>query len=177
MVLDIVEHYLQIRKLGYLRLDGQTPVTERQDMINQYNTDDTIFIFLLSTKAGGLGINLTAADTVIIHDIDFNPYNDKQAEDRAHRMGQKKPVTIYKLLSENTIEEGMFMVAQEKLDLEKEITRNSEDEVQEHKCMVRMLSMALGMDSNKAETLLSPASLKDKINCTEIKTNNSDYDD
>lgn len=72
------------------RLDGSTPVTDRQDLINEYTEDDSIFIFLLSTKAGGLGINLTAADTVIIHDIDFNPYNDKQAEDRCHRVGQKR---------------------------------------------------------------------------------------
>lgn len=65
-------------------------MTDRQFLINQYMEDESIFIFLLSTKAGGLGINLTAADTVIIHDIDFNPYNDKQAEDRCHRVGQKR---------------------------------------------------------------------------------------
>ena len=59
-------------------------------MIDEFTHDPSIFIFLLSTKAGGLGINLTAADTVIIHDIDFNPYNDKQAEDRCHRVGQTK---------------------------------------------------------------------------------------
>lgn len=76
------------------RLDGSTPVTDRQCLINQYMEDESIFIFLLSTKAGGLGINLTAADTVIIHDIDFNPYNDKQAEDRCHRVGQKRYVLI-----------------------------------------------------------------------------------
>lgn len=177
MMLDIIEHYLQIRDHGYLRLDGQTPVNERQEMINEYNVDNEIFIFLLSTKAGGLGINLTAADTVIIHDIDFNPYNDKQAEDRSHRMGQKRPVTVYKFISENTIEEGMLMVAQEKLNLEKEITKNSEDEVQEHKCMVRMLSMALGMDSNKAETLLSPTSQMAKSNKSSRSANDSDKDD
>lgn len=62
----------------------------RQELIDLFNVDNEIFIFLLSTKAGGLGINLTAADTVIIHDIDYNPYNDKQAEDRCHRVGQKK---------------------------------------------------------------------------------------
>lgn len=71
-------------------MDGQTPVMERQDLIDEYTQDPDIFIFLLSTKAGGLGINLTAADTVIIHDLDFNPYNDKQAEDRCHRVGQTK---------------------------------------------------------------------------------------
>lgn len=62
----------------------------RQELIDNYNEDSNIFIFLLTTKAGGIGINLTTADTVIIHDIDFNPYNDKQAEDRCHRLGQQK---------------------------------------------------------------------------------------
>lgn len=80
MMLDILERYLDLRDHTYLRFDGQTVVTERQDLIDQYTKDPSIFVFLLSTKAGGLGINLTAADTVIIHDIDFNPYNDKQAE-------------------------------------------------------------------------------------------------
>lgn len=65
-------------------------VNFRQLMIDLYNMDESIFVFLLSTKAGGLGINLTAADTVIIHDIDYNPYNDKQAEDRCHRVGQTR---------------------------------------------------------------------------------------
>ncbi|XP_058445908.1 SWI/SNF-related matrix-associated actin-dependent regulator of chromatin subfamily A containing DEAD/H box 1 homolog [Malaya genurostris] len=153
MMLDIIEMYLAIRKYGYLRLDGQTAVTERQELIDQYTQDSNIFIFLLSTRAGGLGINLTAADTVIIHDIDFNPYNDKQAEDRSHRMGQTKPVTIYKLISEGTIEEGMLMIAQEKLQLERDVTEEGADK-KEHKCMVRLLTMALGMDENKAETIL-----------------------
>ena len=62
----------------------------RQVLIDQFNRDDEIFIFILSTKAGGLGINLCAANTVILHDLDFNPYNDKQAEDRCHRMGQTR---------------------------------------------------------------------------------------
>ncbi|VDK33180.1 unnamed protein product [Anisakis simplex] len=74
-------------------MDGSTPVMERQQMINTFNSSEpNLFIFLLSTKAGGLGINLTAANHIILHDIDFNPYNDKQAEDRCHRMGQEKPV-------------------------------------------------------------------------------------
>ena len=62
----------------------------RQDLIDRYNTNKDLFVFLLSTKAGGLGINLTAANTVVLHDIDFNPYNDKQAEDRCHRLGQTR---------------------------------------------------------------------------------------
>lgn len=65
-------------------------LTFRQDMINKFNKDGSIFLFLLSTKAGGLGINLTSASEIILHDIDYNPYNDKQAEDRCHRVGQTK---------------------------------------------------------------------------------------
>uniref|UniRef100_A0A1I8MUS3 SWI/SNF-related matrix-associated actin-dependent regulator of chromatin subfamily A containing DEAD/H box 1 homolog n=1 Tax=Musca domestica TaxID=7370 RepID=A0A1I8MUS3_MUSDO len=153
MMLDIVERYLDIRKHGYCRLDGSTAVEERQDMINDFNADSDIFIFLLSTKAGGVGINLTAADTCIIHDIDFNPYNDKQAEDRCHRMGQTRPVSIYRLISEGTIEEGMLMVAEEKLKLEKDITSTDKGEVQETKCVVRLLTMALGLDKEEEERL------------------------
>lgn len=70
----------------------QYGVCYRQELIDTYNADESIFTFLLSTRAGGLGINLTAADTVIIHDVDFNPYNDKQAEDRCHRVGQTRSV-------------------------------------------------------------------------------------
>ncbi|KAL0882895.1 hypothetical protein ABMA27_016404 [Loxostege sticticalis] len=144
MMLDIIEPYLAVKGYRYLRLDGQTAVTDRQELIDQYNTED-IFVFLLSTRAGGLGINLTAADTVIIHDIDFNPYNDKQAEDRCHRMGQTRPVTIYRLLSAGTIEEGIYQVAQEKLNLEKHVTGADENEGAEQKNVVRLLSAALGL--------------------------------
>jgi len=70
-----------------------------QEMIDAFNTDESIFVFLLSTKAGGLGINLTAANVVILHDIDFNPYNDKQAEDRCHRIGQKRLEVTNSLLT------------------------------------------------------------------------------
>ena len=78
MLLDVLERYLKIRSHRYMRLDGQTPVQERQQMIDKFTKDEGIFIFILSTRAGGLGINLTAANTVILHDLDFNPYNDKQ---------------------------------------------------------------------------------------------------
>uniref|UniRef100_A0A182NP32 SWI/SNF-related matrix-associated actin-dependent regulator of chromatin subfamily A containing DEAD/H box 1 homolog n=1 Tax=Anopheles dirus TaxID=7168 RepID=A0A182NP32_9DIPT len=155
MMLDILGRYLKIRRHSFLRLDGSTAVIERQELIDRYTQEPDLFVFLLSTKAGGLGINLTAADTVIIHDIDFNPYNDKQAEDRAHRMGQTKPVTIYKLVSEGTIEEGMLMIAQQKLQLEKDVTEQEDaDAMEDHKCMVGLLTMALGLDEKKAETIL-----------------------
>ncbi|XP_025264411.1 SWI/SNF-related matrix-associated actin-dependent regulator of chromatin subfamily A containing DEAD/H box 1 homolog [Camponotus floridanus] len=154
MILDILEEYLTIRGHTFLRLDGSTPVTERQTLINEYTQDENIFIFLLSTRAGGLGINLTAADTVIIHDIDFNPYNDKQAEDRCHRVGQEKPVTIIRLLSENTIEENMYEIAQEKLHLEQQITGNEESDSTDKKSVLKLLKMTIGQDAHNKS--LSP---------------------
>ncbi|PIO53836.1 helicase protein, partial [Teladorsagia circumcincta] len=77
-MLDILEVYLRIREYSYRRLDGSTPVMDRQEMINEFNNDPELCVFLLSTRAGGLGINLTSANHIILHDIDFNPYNDKQ---------------------------------------------------------------------------------------------------
>uniref|UniRef100_A0A336MDF4 SWI/SNF-related matrix-associated actin-dependent regulator of chromatin subfamily A containing DEAD/H box 1 homolog n=1 Tax=Culicoides sonorensis TaxID=179676 RepID=A0A336MDF4_CULSO len=156
MMLDVIEKYLEIRRYGFLRLDGQTAVEERQDMINLYNQDPNIFIFLLSTRAGGLGINLTSADTVIIYDIDFNPYNDKQAEDRCHRIGQTKEVTIYKLIAKDTIDEAMLSIAQDKLKLEQEVTSEEAEEKEQHKCVVKLLTLALGTDETRAEHMISP---------------------
>ncbi|KAF5291453.1 hypothetical protein FQR65_LT01764 [Abscondita terminalis] len=161
IMLNILEEHLHIRNESYLRLDGSTPVNVRQELIDEFTNDPSIFVFLLSTRAGGLGINLTAADTVIIHDIDFNPYNDKQAEDRCHRMGQQKPVNVYRLISQGTIEEGMWEMNQEKLKLEKEVTAD-ESENPDVKSVVRLLSSVLGIDSMKVAALPLPAQSKKK---------------
>jgi SWI/SNF-related matrix-associated actin-dependent regulator 1 of chromatin subfamily A len=158
-MLNVMEDYLKIRKHKYLRMDGSTPVSERQELVDEYMEDSSIFIFLLSTRAGGLGINLTSADTVIIHDIDFNPYNDKQAEDRCHRMGQTRPVTVYRLISQGTIEEGMLEMNKEKLKLERQITTEESDNP-DVKSVVRLLSSALGVDSSKANAFVSPPKKK-----------------
>ncbi|XP_065350439.1 SWI/SNF-related matrix-associated actin-dependent regulator of chromatin subfamily A containing DEAD/H box 1 homolog [Cloeon dipterum] len=147
-MMDILEDYLSIRGFRYFRLDGQTPVHERQSMVDEFNQDQTVFIFMLSTRAGGLGINLTAADTVIIHDIDLNPYNDKQAEDRCHRVGQTRPVTIYKMVAKDTIEDAMYTVAQHKLNLEQEISGGSSGGKQNEKKLYHLLKEAL-MASNE----------------------------
>ncbi|XP_059506013.1 SWI/SNF-related matrix-associated actin-dependent regulator of chromatin subfamily A containing DEAD/H box 1-like isoform X2 [Stegostoma tigrinum] len=122
MMLDILEVFLKHHKHRYLRLDGKTQISDRIHLIDQFNTDMDIFVFLLSTKAGGLGINLTSANIVILHDIDCNPYNDKQAEDRCHRVGQKKIVHVVKLISKGTIEESMLKIGEHKLKLEQDMT-------------------------------------------------------
>ncbi|NWY07178.1 SMRCD regulator, partial [Nothoprocta ornata] len=122
MMLDILEVLLKHLQLKYIRLDGKTQISERIHLIDEFNTDMEILVFLMSTKAGGLGINLTSANVVILHDIDCNPYNDKQAEDRCHRVGQTREVRVIKLISKGTIEESMLKVSQQKLKLEKDMT-------------------------------------------------------
>lgn len=100
MVLDILEDYCNYRMYKYCRIDGSTDMTSRDNQIDAFMVEGSDkFIFLLSTRAGGLGINLTAADTVIIYDSDFNPQMDLQAMDRAHRIGQKNPVNVYRLIT------------------------------------------------------------------------------
>ncbi|ODV80562.1 uncharacterized protein CANTADRAFT_88493 [Suhomyces tanzawaensis NRRL Y-17324] len=126
-VLDILEKNLTLLNYKFVRLDGATSVETRQDIIDQFYEDDTIPVFLLSTKAGGFGINLVAANNVIIFDQSFNPHDDKQAEDRAHRVGQKKEVTIYKLIVNKTIEENILQLAENKLQLDQSISAEGND--------------------------------------------------
>jgi len=128
-MLDILETVLTSLNYKYLRLDGQTPVTERQERIDEYNNNPDIFVFLLSTKAGGFGINLTSANVVIIYDLDFNPHNDKQAEDRAHRVGQTRDVTVMKLVTKDTIEESILNISTMKLKLDKKISSVDKDDI------------------------------------------------
>ncbi|KAI9014453.1 SNF2 family N-terminal domain-containing protein [Phycomyces nitens] len=121
-MLDILELVMNTLEIRYLRMDGSTKVTDRQTTIDTFNESDELDVFLLSTKAGGFGINLTGANIVILYDHDFNPQTDRQAEDRAHRVGQTKDVTIYKLMSENTIEEYILEMAELKLRLDDTIS-------------------------------------------------------
>lgn len=118
-IMDIMEDYLRYRKLEYLRLDGTTKSDERSDLLREFNAPDSkYFMFLLSTRAGGLGLNLQTADTVIIYDSDWNPHQDLQAQDRAHRIGQKNEVRILRLISSNSVEEKILERARFKLDMD-----------------------------------------------------------
>ncbi|KAG7392511.1 hypothetical protein PHYPSEUDO_000199 [Phytophthora pseudosyringae] len=117
--LDLLERYCEANSFVFERLDGSTGGSLRQSAIDRFSRPHSkSFIFLLSTKAGGVGINLIAADTVIIFDSDWNPMNDLQAQSRCHRIGQKKSVQIYRLVTHNTYESEMFDRASRKLGLE-----------------------------------------------------------
>ena len=117
-MLDILEEYMSKRKYTYFRMDGSTQIADRRDMINEFQTNPKIFAFLLSTRAGGLGVNLTGADTVIFYDNDWNPTMDAQATDRAHRIGQTKEVSVYRLITANTIEERVVKRARQKQNVQ-----------------------------------------------------------
>ncbi|XP_036120535.1 lymphoid-specific helicase isoform X4 [Molossus molossus] len=118
-MLDILIDYCHFRNFNFSRLDGSMSYSERETNMHNFNTDPDVFIFLVSTRAGGLGINLTAADTVIIYDSDWNPQSDLQAQDRCHRIGQTKPVVVYRLVTANTIDQKIVERAAAKRKLEK----------------------------------------------------------
>lgn len=120
-MLDILGDYLNLRNIIYSRLDGSMNYLDRQENIDRFNTDPSVQVFLLSTRAGGLGINLTAADTCIIYDSDWNPQQDLQAQDRCHRIGQTKPVMVYRLVTAGTIDQKIVERAAAKRKLEKMI--------------------------------------------------------
>ncbi|KAL4879569.1 SNF2 family N-terminal domain-containing protein [Aspergillus karnatakaensis] len=133
MVMDILEDVLENQHLGFVRLDGRTSVEDRQSIMDAFHEDTNIPVFLLSTKAGGAGINLACANKVIIFDSSFNPQEDVQAENRAHRVGQTREVEVIRLVTKDTIEEQIYALGQTKLALDQAVA--GED----------------GVDSKKAE--------------------------
>lgn len=118
-MIDLMEEYLTYRNYKYCRLDGSTKLEDRRDTVADFQQRSDIFVFLLSTRAGGLGINLTAADTVIFYDSDWNPTIDSQAMDRAHRLGQTRQVTVYRLITRSTIEERIRKRALQKEEVQR----------------------------------------------------------
>ncbi|XP_049457134.1 lymphoid-specific helicase isoform X1 [Epinephelus fuscoguttatus] len=117
-ILDLLMDYCYLRGFQYSRLDGSMSYSDRDENMTKFSKDPEVFLFLLSTRAGGLGINLTAADTVIIFDSDWNPQSDLQAQDRCHRIGQTKPVVVYRLVTANTIDQKILERASAKRKLE-----------------------------------------------------------
>ncbi|XP_071453499.1 chromatin-remodeling complex ATPase chain Iswi-like [Hetaerina americana] len=143
-MMDILEDYCLWRAYSYCRLDGQTPHEDRQRQINEYNAPGSDkFVFMLSTRAGGLGINLATADVVVMFDSDWNPQMDLQAMDRAHRIGQLKQVRVFRFITENTVEEKIVERAEVKLRLDKLVIQQGRlvDSKSNHLNKDEMLSM------------------------------------
>lgn len=113
-MLDVLEEFLTMHGHTYLRLDGATDIEQRQVLVERFNSDKRLFCFILSTRSGGVGLNLTGADTVVFYDSDWNPTMDAQAQDRCHRIGQTRDVHIYRLVSERTVEENILRKANQK---------------------------------------------------------------
>ncbi|TPX60906.1 hypothetical protein PhCBS80983_g01424 [Powellomyces hirtus] len=119
LTLDILEDYLNVENYGYCRMDGDTTITDRQPIINRFNSPESdAFVFLLTTRTGAEGINLTAADTIILFDADWNPHRDIQAMARAHRIGQTKPLVVYRFFNRRCVEEKILEVGKKKLVLD-----------------------------------------------------------
>merc|ERR1719414_913672 len=120
--MTIIEDYFHFKGYEFLRLDGMTKADERGDMLRDFNAKDSeYFLFLLSTRAGGLGLNLQTADTVVIFDSDWNPHQDLQAQDRAHRIGQRNEVRVLRLMTVNSVEERILAAARYKLNMDEKV--------------------------------------------------------
>mmetsp|Transcript_8308 Transcript_8308/g.12055 ORF Transcript_8308/g.12055 Transcript_8308/m.12055 type:complete len:1428 (+) Transcript_8308:66-4349(+) len=154
-VMTILEDYFRYRNYTSLRLDGSTPADERERRMYKFNAPDSpYFIFLLSTRAGGLGLNLATADVVIIFDSDWNPMMDLQAQDRAHRIGQRSDVSVFRLITYSPVEEKILARANEKLNMSElvvEAGKFTQDSVENDNSMERRKMMEVlltDFDSN-----------------------------
>ena len=125
-VLDILETFLSYNGHRYLRLDGSTKIEDRQIITERFNSDSRVFCFIASSRSGGVGINLTGADTVFFYDSDWNPSMDRQCMDRAHRIGQTREVHIYRFVSSHTVEENMLKKANQKRLLDRVVIQDGD---------------------------------------------------
>ncbi|TVY84992.1 ATP-dependent helicase fft2 [Lachnellula suecica] len=141
LVLDILQSVLNTSQISYTRIDGSTKIDERQDLIDIFRDNEDITAFLLTTKAGGTGINLMYANKVIIFDGSFNPQDDRQAENRAHRVGQTRDVEVVRLVTKGTIEEQIYALGQSKLTLDGRVAGDDDAAANEagEKAVARML--------------------------------------
>lgn len=166
-VMSIFEDYLRFRDMKYLRLDGATKAEDRQDMLKAFNAPDSeYFCFLLSTRAGGLGLNLQSADTVIIFDTDWNPHQDLQAQDRAHRIGQKNEVRILRLISNDSVEEVILERAHQKLDIDGKVIQagkfdNKSTAEEQEEFLKRLLDAEQGDKENEENDSLDDDELNE----------------
>ena len=163
-VLDMIEEWLELKGIDSLILDGSVKGKDRQEAVDAFNSEkETYSVFLLSTRAGGLGINLASADTVIIFDSDWNPHNDLQAQARAHRLGQSREVMIYRLVTRASVEERIVEQAKKKMVLEHLVVSKGSKELalkqSELDDIIRFgVSELFGKDTESAKSLASKES-------------------
>ena len=163
----------------YFRIDGSTAVTDRQPLIDAFNEPGAaVDIFLLSTRAGGMGINLTSANVVVMHDIDFNPQNDMQAQDRCHRIGQTREVKVMRLIVRGTVDEQIQRIAQRKRELHRALlmspSKRRKSDTRAMKDLFRnsnSLSMTKKKESNEMDHIV------EVLRGIEKKSDNDDDDD
>ncbi|KAJ1310927.1 hypothetical protein OPQ81_009439 [Rhizoctonia solani] len=153
-VMNILEDYMTLRGYKFLRLDGGTKPDDRADLLKAFNAPNSEYdVFLLSTRAGGLGLNLQTADTVIIYDSDWNPHADLQAQDRAHRIGQKNSVVILRFITERSVEEHMLARAKQKLDMDGKVIQagrfDNQSSAAESEAVLRMMLEADNEEVNE----------------------------
>ncbi|XP_052775006.1 DNA excision repair protein ERCC-6-like isoform X2 [Mya arenaria] len=152
-MLDIMEKYVQEKGYSYVRMDGGTGISSRQPLVQRYNSDERIYLFLLTTRVGGLGINLVGANRIIIYDPDWNPSTDMQARERAWRIGQKRQVTIYRLLTTGTIEEKIYHRQIFKQFLTNRVLKDPKQRrLFKHNDLYELFSLAASDDKGETET-------------------------
>lgn len=154
-VLDILESVLETESIKFCRMDGSTNVAQRQQYIDDFHDDESLKVFMLSTKAGGTGINLACANKVIIFDSSFNPHEDVQAENRAHRVGQTREVEVVRLVTRGTIEEQIMRLGQSKLALDQLVSGEEKEGAADLKGMALVEKMLLGGTSHDTSTAVS----------------------
>lgn len=155
-VISIMEDYFTYYGYKYLRLDGSTKADDRGELLKQFNARDSPYeIFILSTRAGGLGLNLQTADTVIIFDSDWNPHQDMQAQDRAHRIGQKNEVRVLRFVTSNSVEERILAAARYKLTVDEKVIQagkfDNKSSGAERRQMLMDIIAQEGMDEEEDE--------------------------
>ncbi|XP_038660605.1 probable global transcription activator SNF2L2 isoform X4 [Scyliorhinus canicula] len=159
-LMTIMEDYFAYRSFSYLRLDGTTKAEDRGALLKMFNEEGAkYFIFLLSTRAGGLGLNLQAADTVIIFDSDWNPHQDLQAQDRAHRIGQQNEVRVLRLCTVNSVEEKILAAAKYKLNVDQKVIQAGmfDQKSSSHERRAFLQALLEHEEQNEGDTNASPS--------------------
>jgi SWI/SNF-related matrix-associated actin-dependent regulator of chromatin subfamily A containing DEAD/H box 1 len=172
-VLDILESVLETEEIKFCRLDGSTNIAQRQEYIDEFHENESLKVFMLSTKSGGTGINLACANKVVIFDSSFNPHDDVQAENRAHRIGQTREVEVVRLVTRDTIEEQIHRLGRSKLALDQKVS-GIDEKVADEKGMDYVEKMLLGASTADVSGATSEDDAKTKHNGVKVEVSNHD---